>query len=330
MKVALEELEQLARRAILSFGYPEEEAALILDVLMYSQLRGGNQGIIKLTGGGIPKASSGGSISIDKETQASALLNGGNKNAMVVVNFAVDVAIRKAGEHGIGLVGVNHLNTSSGAIGYYARRIADAGRIGLVFAGTPPMVAMEGSYQPMLGTNPLAISMPSQDGPIVLDMATSAIAFFGVLEAKTSGRDLPPGCAYDADGQPTIDPSAALKGALKTFGGVKSSGLSFMIQLLTGPLVGASAVGIGDVSGNWAGHLVIAIAPGLFSGEESLRRDVSAVVERVKRAKRLPKIQEILVPGERGDRKVNTARQLSQVDVEENLFRELKEIARAA
>jgi L-2-hydroxycarboxylate dehydrogenase (NAD+) len=248
---------------------------------------------------------------------------------MLVVNHAVDVALRKAGETGIGLAGVHHLNTSSGAIGYYARRIADGGMIGIIFAGASPAVAIEGSYEPLFGTNPLAIAIPAQDNPVVLDLATAAMSKFGVIEAKTAGRDLPPNTAYDSEGRPTVDPAEALKGALRTFdAGAKSSGLSFMIEALTGPLIGASFVGTGDVKGNWAGHLVIAINPALFRGEVALREGMSTMAGKVKGSKRLPGVDEVLLPGERGDRMTESSRSRGEMEIEDNLYAELEKASR--
>src|SRR3989344_2232186 len=237
MKVGFDTLKELTKKAILNYGYSEKETKVILEILLYAQLRGNNQGIVKLIGKGIPKAEDAGKIEVEKDTKLSALINGSKNHAMVVVNKAVDMAIQKAKEHGIGIVGVNHINTSSGALGYYAKRIAKEGLIGFVFAGSSETVATEGSYEPIFGTNPLAIGVPTSKDPLVLDMATAAMAYFGVIEANTAGRSLPGGIAYDEKGNLTTDPAKVLdNGALRTFDkGHKGAGLSMMVQILTGP-----------------------------------------------------------------------------------------------
>ncbi|HEV7807547.1 MAG TPA: Ldh family oxidoreductase [Solirubrobacteraceae bacterium] len=327
MKVSLSDLEEAARSAIRSYGYDDAEGEAILRVMMYAQLRGNNQGVVKLIGPGIPKKLDASPIATTKETKLSALVDGGNNHAMIVVNHAVDIALAKAKEHGIGLVGVSQLGTSSGAIGFYARRLADDGLIGFVFAGSMPTVAAEGSYEPMFGTNPLAIALPSDSSPVVLDMATAAMAFYGVVEAKTAGRELPKGVAYDKDGSPTVDPAAAMDGALRTFDrGAKGSGLSLMVQALTGPLVGASYVGIGDVADNWGGHLVLAIDPELLGGVDVMREGVDAMVQRVKAAKPLPGCQGVYAPGERGDQKAEASTLAGEVEVEDNLYDALRKV----
>lgn len=329
MKVKLNHLKDLTRKAILKYGYNDQEAKIIEEVLLYAQLRGNNQGIVKLIGPGIPKAEDTGEIKIEKETKLSALINGHKNHAMIVVNKAVDIAIQKAKEHGIGIVGVNHINTSSGAIGYYAKRIARENLVGMVFAGSPPTVATEGSYEPIFGTNPLAIGIPSKKDPLVLDMATAAMAYFGVIEAKTAGKSLPEGIAYDKEGNLTQDPAKVLDGgALRTFDkGYKGAGLSMMVQILTGPLVGASFTGIGDVANNWSGHLVIAIDPEILGGLKAITTGVAQMIEKVKSTKKLPNVKEILIPSERGDKMTKEVLDAGEIEIEDNLYNELKRVA---
>jgi L-2-hydroxycarboxylate dehydrogenase (NAD+) len=327
MKVKIEELKNLTNKAILKYGYDEKEAEAIQEVLLYAQFRGNNQGVVKLIGSGIPKPSDAGEIEIEKETKLSVLINGHKNHAMVVVNKAADLAIRKAKEHGLALVGVNHLNTSSGAIGYYAKKIAQQGLIGFVFAGSSKLVAAEGSYEPIFGTNPLAIGMPTEHDPLVLDMATAAMAYYGVIEAHTAGRSLPEGIAYDKEGNLTTDPAKVLNGALRTFDkGHRSSGLSMMVQVLTGPLVGASFTGIGDVANNWSGHLLLAIDPELLGGLQAVRQGVSQMIGKVKSTKKLADVKDILVPGERGDDMTQRVLKAGELEIEDNLYHELVKV----
>lgn len=124
--------------------------------------------------------------------------------------------------------------------------------------------ACAGSKQAIFGTNPICISVPSKRGPVTMDLATAAYAWFGVLEAKTAGKPIPAGVAMDASGADTTDPAAVLAGgALKVFDGShKGSALALMVELLAGPLVGA-AVADKLEERNW-GNLVVAISPTLL------------------------------------------------------------------
>ena len=318
MRIKLQDLRELTKKAILHYGYSDEETEIILEVLLYAQLRGNNQGIVKLIGKGIPKPPDVVEMVVEKETKVSALLNGKGNHAMVVVSRAVDMAIHKAKESGVGMVGVNHINTSSGALGFYAERIAKAGLVGFVFAGSMETVAPAGSSQALFGTNPFAIGVPSEKEPLVLDMATAAMAYFGVVEAHTAGRKLPEGIAFDKSGNPTVNPGDVINGgALQTFdgGGFKGSGLSMMVQALTGPLTGAYFTGMGDVAGNWGGHCILALDPELFNGAEAMRKGISQMIEKVKSARKLPGVTEIFVPGEKGNKKTQEVLVLGEIDV---------------
>lgn len=255
MKAPLNELKTLTRKAVLNYGYDEKEADIMCEVLLYAQLRGNNQGVVKLIGSGIPKDQSAKPVEILKESKATAYLDAHQTHAMVAIHHATDVAIQKAHESGVGIVGVRGISTSSGALGYYARKIADAGFAGMVCSGSMETVAAEGSSQAILGTNPLSIAVPSEGESLVYDITTAAMAYFGVVEANTAGKKLPEGIAYDKNGAPTIQPADVIDdGALTSFDGThKGSGLSIMVQALTGPLMGAYFTGIGDVAKNWEG-----------------------------------------------------------------------------
>ena len=285
VSVPLTELTETCRRAIKTYGYDDDETAVLLDVMMYAQLRGNNQGIIKVTTKGIARDPAAAPIHVEHETQLSACLNG-NKNAgMVVIHKAMDMAIDKAKTHGFGICGTNNTSTSTGALGYYAQKIAEEGMIALVFAVSPEFVAPNGAIEPIFGTNPVGVGIPTAGKPVVLDMATSAYSFFGLLEARTAGKKIPLGVAIDSTGAVT-DKMA---------------------------------------SKNW-GNLVVAIDPKLL-GQGEFERRAKIVTDRVKAAKRQPDVNEILLPGERGDGVAARARAAGVIDVESNLWAGLQDLA---
>src|SRR3989344_8348046 len=172
MKISVTELVDITRKAIRHYGYTEKETDVILEVLLYAQLSGKNQGVVKLIGSGIPKHSTG-DIVIEKETTISARINGNKNMGMLVMKKATEIAIKKAQEHGVGIVGTHGSDTSTGSVGYYAREIAHHGFIGFAFSGSPETISPHGSYQPLFGTNPMAIGVPTDDEPLILDMATA-------------------------------------------------------------------------------------------------------------------------------------------------------------
>ena len=326
VSVSVRELTETCRRAIKTYGYDDAETQVLLDVMMYAQLRGNNQGIIKVTTKGIARDPNCVPVTTEHETMLSANLNGGKNAGMVVLHRAMQIAAEKAEAHGFGICGTNNTSTSTGALGYYAETLAKRGLIALVFAVSPEFVAPNGAIEPIFGTNPIGVGIPTADGPVVLDMATSAYSFFGLLEARTAGKKIPHGVAIDGKGNITEDPNAAIDGgAIKTFdGGYKSSNLALIVELLAGPLVGA-AVQDKMSEKNW-GNLVLAIDPKLL-GQGEFERRAAIVTARVKGAKKAPGVNEILLPGERGDAFAARVAADGVIDVEPNLWRGLQELA---
>ncbi|MEP6986832.1 MAG: Ldh family oxidoreductase [Chloroflexota bacterium] len=325
MKVQVDELKRVTLQVLARSGYPPDECETILNVIMYAQLRGNNQGIVKLIGAGMPRDKACKPITTQRDTKLSALLDGGRNSGMVVVTYAMKLAIQKAGEHGIGIVGTNNTNSSTGAIGYYASQIAQAGYIGLVFSGSGEYMAMHGSYQPIFGTNPLAFGIPTTGKPIVFDMATASIARFGIVEAKTAGRSIPEGVAYDNKGEITTDPAAALGGAIRAFGGYKGAALALLVEVLTHPLVSTTPDGKGHKS-DW-GNLLLVIDPELLVDGDTFAERTSSLVQRLKDAQKLPGVDEILVPGERGDRFMDSVMQAGSIEIEDQLWAALQQAA---
>ena len=328
MKIKVTVLNSLVKKTLKKYGYNPKEVKIISEILMYAQLRGNNQGIVKLTGAGLPKDTRAGDMKITKETKLSALIDGNHNQGMVAMKYAMNLALKKAKKYGFGITGIFNTASSTGAIGYYSNEIAKLGYMGFVFAGSPETVNAHGSYEPIFGTNPLAIGIPTQGEPIVLDMATASMAWFGLKEAATAGRSIPEGIAYDAEGNITTDPSKAMDGAIRPFDrGYKGAGLAMMVQILAGPLTNSSFCGIGDTKNSW-GNLIYIIDPSLLVDKEEFKKNVSQMVEKVKATKRLEGVEEIFVPGEKGNRLAQKRSEENLIEVEDNLLRQLKEAAK--
>ncbi|MGZ5372268.1 MAG: Ldh family oxidoreductase [Aeromicrobium sp.] len=134
MLIAVSRLRGLVERALQHYGYTDDEVPLLADVILYAQLRDNNQGIVKLIPPGFSRGTPVGEVQTVRDTKVSALLDGNQNPGMVVMMRAVDLAIAKANGIGIAIVGTFNTGSSTGAIGYYARRLAYAGFIVFVFA----------------------------------------------------------------------------------------------------------------------------------------------------------------------------------------------------
>ena len=130
MKVGIENLRDVTRRAIAKQGYDAADTEIILEIIMYAQLRGNNQNVIKLLGPGMPANPAAGRIRIAKETKLSALLDGGWNQGMVVMSSSCQIAIEKAREHGFGIVG-----TRMDKFSHWRHRLLRAPHRGCGFAG---------------------------------------------------------------------------------------------------------------------------------------------------------------------------------------------------
>ena len=172
-----------------------------------------------------------------KDGDTMILMDGHNGFGAVAGVEATQLALARAGKHGMCWVTV-HSSNHFGIAGYYVLMLARRGLAGIAFCHASPAVAAYGGKRATLGTNPLAIGVPSGREPIVLDMATTVVARGKIRRAKAEGRPIPPGLALDIDGNPTTDPEAALKGTLASLGGPKGYGLAVMIDLLSGVLSG--------------------------------------------------------------------------------------------
>src|ERR1700730_5450526 len=174
--------------------------------------------------------------------------------------------------------------------------IAKADLVGIHTASATRFVAPLGGTRPVLGTTPSAFGLPTSQGPVVFDMGTSAFMMTELMLRQRLGQTLPEGVALGPDGEPTRDPAAARLGALLPFGGHKGFGLGFIVQAF-GVLAGSAL----DLDGD-NGYLFIVFKPDLLQPLDAFKRDMTALIDRVKATPRQPGVDEILIPSERSFR----------------------------
>ncbi|WP_299769384.1 Ldh family oxidoreductase [uncultured Tateyamaria sp.] len=153
--------------------------------------------------------------------------------------YGLAPALDAARQFGIASLAVGHAHTCT-ALGYFTEQIARAGFIGLGMTNASPIVAPPGGKTRMIGTNPIAFSVPDGQGGLAMqfDQSTTTVALGKITMAKATGEAIPEGWAVDADGNPTTDPEAALAGSLVSTGGYKGWGFGLMVELLTAGLTG--------------------------------------------------------------------------------------------
>ncbi len=194
----------------------------------------------------------------------------------------------------------NHL----GMLAPYVEEMARRGAIGIAMTTSEALVHPWGGKVAMVGTNPLAIAIPTSEAPVVLDMATGQISMGKVLDHAARGVPLPVGAAIDADGNPTTDARAAMQGAISPFGGAKGYALAVVLELLVGALTNSSYGR--DVRGTLdatepcnKGDVFIAIDPSTFGASED---SASSYLQALRSMLPAQGFDAVTVPGDRARR----------------------------
>ena len=294
--LSADEALALAVQSLQKIGYDAEEARIIADHVVDAALCGYEYS-------GLPKILNVAehrqlkeprrTMRAIRETSTSALFDGGNNNGMVTMYRATEVAIAKAREHGMAVVGVNN-SWVSGRSAHYVEMAARAGLIGLHSVSSRIHVAAPGSSGPATGTNPIAFGFPTADEPFVIDLGAAAFMGTDLIFQERRNAVLPENVAIDIDGQPTRDPARVH--AILPFGGYKGFALGLAMQAL-GVLAGS---GLGD--DKTYGYLIITVKPDLMVPLDDFKRDMSGMLARVKATPRQPGVDEIRLPGERAFR----------------------------
>ena len=310
----------LATAVLSRHGFAPDEAAAIANHLVEAELHGhSTTGLARLAAlvrmgqrGRAP-------VRVVREGPAFAHIDGGGTPGSYAAEVAVKLAVAKARETGLAVVGL-HNSAQAGILGHYVRIAAEAGFVGALFCSSYPRVAPHGGIDPVIGTNPIAFGFPGEEA-VVVDVSTSAVTNGDVAEARREGRDLPEGAALDAEGRPTTDPARAADGALLPVAGHKGYAIGLAMQLF-GVLVGGDPVP--ENRGNF-GFFFLVVDPALFGAGDGFRGRVEEVREAVKGSRRTAGTEEILLPGEGSRRR--RERSLAQgFPINRALLRELRDL----
>src|SRR3954463_6106843 len=227
-------------------GLSAEAAGVVARNLLFANLRGvDSHGLIRLKiylerfrAGGFKLHQRPRIIS---EQESAAVIDAGHGIGQVAATMAMKLAITKAEKSGVAVVSVKNSN-HFGASAFYALQAVEHGMIGFSATNAGPTMAPTGGREGRLGNNAMALAVPAGSAPpLVLDMATGAVAWGKIFVAQQEKRKIPPSWALDKQGVPTDDPNAAAQqGLIQPFGGYKGYGLSLLIDILTGVLSGGA------------------------------------------------------------------------------------------
>src|SRR5215470_783064 len=257
--------------------------------------------IERINSGSVSRRSTGEVVS---DRGGAIVIDAGNALGQLTARQAVKLAVARARETGLAAVVVRN-GFHFGTAGRYARMMAEKNCVGIVLSNTRPLMPAPGGAEALVGNNPIAIALPSAgDFPVEADMALSATAMAKIRLAAAAGEAIPADWAVDAQGRPTTDPVAAIKGMLLPAAGPKGFGLAFAIDLLCGGLSdGAVGADVRPLYGDPAepyrcSHFFLAIHAGHFPVGERLAERVRDQAMRVSKSKRGPEVDRVYAPGE--------------------------------
>lgn len=272
-------------------------------------------------------------IRIERDSDATAVVDGDNGLGHLAMVFATELAIEKAARHGIGWVGINHGN-HAGPASLYVKQPVAHDMIGLYAAvGSANHVPPWGGTDLLLGTNPIAFAVPAgEEPPVVLDMATTVAAAGKIKTLAQRGEAMPEGWMVGRDGKPLTDPKRQKEGFLLPIGGPKGYGLALVIGLLAGVLNGASFTS--DVvdftadteSATNTGQFIAAISVAAFMEVDAFKSEVDSHLRRLKASATLPGFDKVRIPGDRRDAIYRERRRLG-IPLHPNLVEALSAIA---
>ena len=290
-------------------GVPPEDAELGADVLVLADLRGvdshGVSNMLRSYLGGYQRGEINPrpNISVVRETAATASIDSDRGLGTIVTPKAMDIAIRKASEVGVGMVTIGN-SRHLGMASYHAMRALEHDMIGICMTSAPPRMVPTFGAEPRLGTNPIAVAVPARnEPPFVFDAATSSVAQNKIEIARRLGADLEPGWLATDDGTPIMEEVPVPEtyhllpvGATRELGSHKGYGLACVVDIFAGVLTG---FGYGAVPGrpNF-GHYVAAYNVAGFDDPDHFKDEMDGWLQMMKSTKPAPGHDRVLVAGQ--------------------------------
>lgn len=307
------------------YGVPEEEAAVCAEVLLESDRRGiESHGCNRFKPIYIDRIKDGilnpkTEFEVIRQTPTTAVVDGHNGMGMVIGTKAMQMAIDKAKQYGMGMVAVRN-STHYGIAGYYATMCTENNMVGITGTNARPSIAPTFGVENMLGTNPITFGLPTDEPfPFVLDCATS-ISQRGKIEFYArNGMDTPAGMVIGNDGKAVTDSKQILndlncgQAALTPLGGIgeelagyKGYGYATVVEILSAALQAGSSLKMlsgKDEEGNKIpyplGHFFIAIDTEAFMGAERFKKTAGEILRQLRASKKAPGQERIFTAGEK-------------------------------
>jgi LDH2 family malate/lactate/ureidoglycolate dehydrogenase len=347
---SIEHLIEFSARVFRYFEIPQDQAELAAGVLAAADLRGiDSHGVGRLhtyfdmlsLGRINPKPQ----IRIVRQSLSTATVDGDNGLGLIVGPKSNLIAMDKAEECGSGWVSVCNTN-HYGIAGYYVLRALERDLIGWSMTNSTKLVQPLWGNERMLGTNPISIAFPgNEEPPVVIDMATSAVAYGKVEIARRKQEKIPPGWAIDSEGHSTTSPECMIEGgalsplgSFRDMGGHKGYCLASMVDILSCVLSGANwgpfappfalRQQIPERSvGKGIGHFFGALQIEAFIDVDEFKCQIDDWVRTMRGTKPQPSSLGVIIPGD-PEREFEARRRIEGIPLVMPLLEELRDISK--
>lgn len=341
--VTAEQLKRLCHEIFYHLGLSEQDSTTVTDVMVMADLMGiDSHGIRRLSM--IDQHIQRGYIDVKAhpnilfETPVSALVDGSRSAGQVVSVFAMQQAIDKATKTGVGLVTVRNSN-HYGIAGYYSRMASDQGLIGVSMTNSLAAVVPTLGSEPMLGTNPIAFSIPSENGGFHLDMATSVVSVGKIELHQQAQQPIPWGWGLNKDGENETDPLKVLKaifdgqsglhplgGYGEVHGGHKGYGLSMVVEILSAICSsGRTSNHIEEQGVSGVSHFFMAIDPKIFGNPKVIQDNLDRYLNEIRNSSKAKLHDRIYIHGEK-EMEAYSCRTAEGILISEKTMKEINEL----
>ncbi|MGG0720285.1 Ldh family oxidoreductase [Robertmurraya massiliosenegalensis] len=327
-------LNKFTHQIFLQVGLRSEDAKTIADHLVGASLRGVDshglsripiyakrmrEGLVSIHG----------KIEVNEKGAAAALVNGNNLPGILVAQASIELAVEKAKNTGIAIVGVKHSN-HCGMLAAYAKYAVKENMIALLTSNASPSMAPWGGQEKFFGTNPFCYGLPAgEEDDIILDMATSVVAKGKIRIAEKKQENIPEDWAITHDGRRTTDPSEALQGLVLPMAGPKGYGIVLLNDFLSGIFTGANygpyISSMFESKKQGVGHCFIVMRPDLFQSLEEYQKKVDNYITQIRQVQKMKGIERIYLPGEIELEK-EAIRREEGIPLSKSMYQELSEI----
>jgi L-2-hydroxycarboxylate dehydrogenase (NAD+) len=311
-------LENFMKDVFIGIGVPKEDAAICAEVLISSDLRGiESHGVQRLKmyydriKSGIQSPVT--KIKVIKKSNTTATLDAGHGMGHIAAYRAMEMAIKKAKKHGTGAISVGN-STHFGIAGYYSLMAVREGMIGITMTNARPSIPPTFGVEPMMGTNPLTIGIPTdEEFPFLIDCATSITQRGKIEISARTNTPIPEGLVIDQNGEMMTDSPKILDGLTKgtaallpvggegeTLGGHKGYGYAAAVEILSAALWGGPFMkDLNNPKTYLLGHFFMAVNVKSFIDLDSFRKTAGNICRALRNSKKAPGEERIYTAGEK-------------------------------